>query len=182
MTTKRVSTAKARESRKNEIERHANNIIDDGRYGRVFELECARASSRKCRVSKQGEADVYIKYGKGYVKAECKTNGGRIESLLNGNNTAKFVIYRLDFTQKHKACKSKPAWEEVRHIDPVIIPTELFIEALRKFGAIKSTNGVNPELAIQPSSKKWYEWLKDYPVTYHTDKGYSEIDFEDLTV
>lgn len=182
MATKRVSTTKARESRENEIERHASNTIDDGRYGRVFELECARASSRKCRVSKQGEADVYIKYGKGYVKAECKTNGGRIESLLNGNNTAKFVIYRLDFTQKHKACKSKPAWEEVRHIEPVIIPTELFIKALRKFGAIKSTNGVNPELAIQPSSKKWYEWLKDYPVEYHNDWDYEASDFEGLTV
>ena len=41
-----------------EIARHTANIgHDDGANGRIFELECASANSRKTRVSKQGQAD-----------------------------------------------------------------------------------------------------------------------------
>ena len=163
-----------------EIERHtANRAHDNGAMGRAFELSCARANSRKTRVSKQGEADVYIKFGKGYVKAECKTNGGRIEALY-AKNAPRFVIYQLDFVQKHKASKSKPEWEESRHIDPVIIPTHIFLKVLETLGATKSTNGKNPEKAIQVSSKKWYEWLEQWPVEFHTDWDYTEEDFEGL--
>ena len=163
-----------------EIERHtANRVNDNGAMGRAFELTCARANSRKVRVSKQGEADVYIKFGKGFVKAECKTNGGRIEALY-ANGAPRFVIYQLDFTQKHKAGKSKPAWEENRHVEPVIIPTHIFLGVLENLGAIKSTNGKNPELAIQVSSKKWYEWLEQWPVEFHPDWDYTEEDFEGL--
>lgn len=163
-----------------EIARHtANSEHDCGAMGRVFELQCARPNSRKTRVSKQGQADTFVRYGNGFVKAECKTNGGRIESLY-ASNAPRFVIYRLDFTQKHKASKSRPAWEERRTIDPVIIPTALFLATLERFGAIKNTNGKNPELAIQVSSKKWFEWLEQYPVEFHTDWDYMEEDFEGL--
>ena len=69
-----------------EIQRHFNNADNDnGAMGRVFELECASAGSRKVRVSKQVLADMYIHFGKGNVPAECKTNGGRIESLRKPN-------------------------------------------------------------------------------------------------
>ena len=163
-----------------EIERHtANRTYDNGAMGRAFELSCARANSSKTRVSKQGEADVYIKFGKGYIKAECKTNGGRIEALYT-KNAPRFVIYQLDFTQKLKASKHKPAREEVRHVGPVIIPTHIFLNVLETLGAIKNTNGKNPERAIQVSSKKWFEWLEQWPVEFHTDWDYTEEDFEGL--
>lgn len=163
-----------------EIMRHATNIgHDDGAHGRIFELECASQYSRKTRVSKQGQADVFIKYGKGHVAAECKTNGGRI-SALRKPHAPKFVIYKLDFVQKHKASKSGPAWDEERHIDPVLIPTAVFLAALDRFGATKSTNGSNPEEAIQVSSKKFFEWLLDWPIPYEPGLTYTADDFEGL--
>lgn len=163
-----------------EIERHAQNIgHDSGAAGRIFEIECASAYSRKTRVSKQGEADVYIKFERGTVRAECKTNGGRI-SALRKPNAPRFVIYRLDFVQKHKAGKNTEAYDEERHIDPVLIPTAIFLAALDRFGATKSTNGKNPEEAIQPSSKKFFEWLLDWPIPYDPALRYTADDFEGL--
>lgn len=163
-----------------EIMRHAANIgHDDGAHGRIFELECASQYSRKTRVSKQGQADVFIKYGRGHVAAECKTNGGRIGALRK-SGAPKFVIYKLDFVQKHKASKSGPAWDEERHIDPVLIPTAVFLAALDRFGATKSTNGSNPEEAIQVSSKKFFEWLLDWPIPYEPGLTYTADDFEGL--
>lgn len=174
-----MSTTYARK-RDAEIARHTLNIgHDDGAAGRVFELECASRGSHKTRVSIQGKADVYIHFGKGYVAAECKTNGGRIESLRKPN-APRFVIYRLRFVQKHKATKTAPAWDELREIDPVLIPTEIFLAALDRFGATKSTNGANPEEAIQPSSKKFFEWLLDWPIPYEPGLTYTAEDFEGL--
>ena len=166
--------------RAQEIARHAANIAHDpGAMGRVFELSCASTYSRKTHVSKQGEVDVYIHLGRGHVAAECKTNGGRIASLRKPS-APRFVIYRLDFVQKHKATKTSPAWDEVRHVDPVLIPTEVFLAALDRFGATKSTNGKNPEESIQVSSKKLYEWLLDWPIPYEPGTHYRDEDFEDL--
>jgi len=166
--------------REHEIARHlANTANDMGARGRAFELECASAGSHKTRVSKQGQADVFIHFERGNVRAECKTNGGRI-SALRASNAPRFVIYRLDFVQKHKATKSSPAWDEERHIDPVLIPTAVFLAALDRFGATKSTNGDHPEEAIQVSSKKFFEWLLDWPIPYTPGEHYTADDFEGL--
>lgn len=166
--------------RNSEIARHsANADHDNGAMGRVFELKCASEYSRKTRVSVQGKADVFIKYERGNYAAECKTNGGRIANLRK-RNAPKFVIYQLDFVQKHKASKSRGAWEEIRHVDAVLVPTEIFLAALDRFGATKSTNGKNPEEAIQPSSKKFYEWLLDWPIPYTPGLHYTADDFEGL--
>ena len=163
-----------------EIERHiSNRARDNGALGRAFELSCASAGSRKVRVSKQGQADVYIHFENGNYPAECKINGGRISALRKAN-APKFVIYRLDFVQKHKASKSAPAWDEERHIEPVLIPTAVFLSALDRFGATKSTNGSNPEEAIQVSSKKLFEWLLDWPIPYEPGLHYTADDFEGL--
>lgn len=169
--------------RMSEIERHTKNINhDDGAQGRIFEIECASKNSKKTRVSKQGETDIYIHIGtkNSNIKAECKTNGGRIESLINGTNKAKFIIYRMDYTIKHKASKTKPERIERRFVSPVVIPTEIFINALRRFNALKSTNGKNPEIAIQVSSKKFYEWLLDWPIPFEAETIYTIDDFDGL--
>lgn len=166
--------------RQAEIARHyANRAHDDGAIGRIKELQRAGKNSRKTRVSKQGQVDDYINYNGGHYAAESKINGGRIGALRDAN-APKFVIYSLDFVQKHKACKSRGAWEEIRHVDDVLIPTAVFLAALDRFGATKSTNGRNPEEAIQVSSKKFYEWLLDWPIPYEPGLKYTSDDFEGL--
>ena len=171
-------------ARESETVRILSNDADSGKFGRAFELACARPNSRKARVSAQGRADVHIKYNGRYVPAECKINGGRVDTLLDGTNKARFVVYALDFVQKHKATKTAPAWDEVRHIDPVIIPTDIFVAVLRQFNAIKEVahNGVVDGIAIQPSSKKLFQWLSEWPVEFHNDWDYTSEDFEGLGV
>ena len=184
--------SKYEQMRKEMQEKILANESDSGRFGRVFELECARACSKKTAVSKQGQVDVSVKVmvdGKTkYLPAECKTNGGRVNDLLDGSNKSAFVIYRLNFTQKFKATKTAPAREETRHIPPVIIPTELFVAMLIECNAIKAVNhgGVQDGIAIQPSSKKMYERLSAYvdnygeSVLFDNVKTYEAWDFEGL--
>lgn len=167
------------EIRTAEIERISESV-SDGANGRIFELECASIHSRKVRVSGQNEPDVHIKYERGARPAECKTNGGRIGSLYAKDAPA-FVIYRLDWVQHRKPTKAKPNGFCVSvYVEPKIIPTALFLAKLAEFGAIKSTNGTNPEPAIQVSSKKWHEWLASYPVNYDSARRYTASDFENL--
>ena len=177
---------KALNERNMNMTRHLMNNADDGRFGRAFELTCARLNSHKTCVSKQGQVDVSVKFINGngkvkYVPCEAKTNGGRIDELLNGSK-AKYVIYRLDFVQKHKASKTREAWDEVRTVEPVIIPKALFLAKLKEFNAIKviNRNGEFDGYGIQVSSKKWYEWLADYPVKFDNENAYEEWEFEGL--
>lgn len=177
---------KALNTRNANMARHLMNNADDGRFGRAFELTCARLNSHKTCVSKQGQVDVSVKFidGNGkvkYVPCEAKTNGGRLDELLNGSK-AKYVIYRLDFVQKHKASKTREAWDEVRTVEPVIIPKDLFLAKLKEFNAIKviNRNGGFDGYGIQVSSKKWYEWLADYPVKFDNENAYEEWEFEGL--
>lgn len=177
---------KALNTRNANMARHLMNNADDGRFGRAFELTCARLNSHKTCVSKQGQVDVSVKFvddnGKvKYVPCEAKTNGGRVDELLNGSK-AKYVIYRLEFVQKHKASKTREAWDEVRTVEPVIIPKALFLAKLKEFNAIKviNRNGEFDGYGIQVSSKKWYEWLADYPVKFDNENVYEEWEFEGL--
>lgn len=174
------------------IARLLSNTTDDGRFGRIFEVECARSLSAKTTVSAQGRVDVSIKMEVNgsikYIPAECKTNGGRVDDLLNGSNHAKFVIYRLATTQKHKASKKSEAWVEPRVVPAVIIPTALFLEMLQDCKALKAVahNGVQDGIAIQCSSKKMYERLTAYvdnyggSVVFDRDEVYSIEEFDDL--
>ena len=156
----------AKEIRANAIAYHENNTADCGGRGRAFELMCAREKSRKCRVAEQNEIDVSIKMevnGKiAYVPAESKTNGGRIDELLVKSPRAKFVIYRLEYTQKLKNSV------DVRIVPPVVIPTDLFVNLLRELNAIKAINkhGELDGYGIQVSSKRLYERLTAYVDNY----------------
>ena len=164
------------------------NASDCGRFGRAFEMACARPNSRKARVSAQGRADVSVRFNGRYVPAECKTNGGRVDDLLNGKNKAAFVIYRLQFVQKHKASKSAPAWDEIRSVPAVVVPTDLFLQMLTECNAIKAVahNGTQDGIAIQPSSKRMFERLTAYIdnygdcVLFDRERTYADFDFEDL--
>lgn len=179
MTSKQIRTEKAK--------KYLANINDCGRFGRAFELSCARDKSRKTKVAEQNETDVYIKMlcadGKmRYIPAEAKTNGGRIDELLNGTK-AKYIIYDLHFAQKHKASKKAPAWDEARDLPaPVIIPLDLFISKLQEFNAIKviNRNGEFDGYGIQVSSKKWFDWLMEYPVTFDREATVEWWEFDGL--
>lgn len=155
-----------REKRAEAIAHHENNTKDQGGRGRAFELSCAREKSHKYKIAEQNETDIHIKMevnGKiAYIPAECKTNGGRVDELLNGTTKAKFVIYRLEFTQKLKNSV------DVRIVPPVVIPTDLFLETLQEINAIKAINkkGVFDGYGIQVSSKRLYLRLLDYIDNY----------------
>ena len=180
--------------RNEKTEKILKNAADDGRFGRAFELSCARVYSSKTCVSKQGQKDISVKIeinGKiRYVPAECKTNGGRIDSLLNGENKSPFIIYQLNFTQKHKATKTAPEWDEIRFIPAVIVPTELFLRMITECNALKAINhkGVQDGIGIQASSKKMYERLNAYIdnygdcVLFDRERTYADFDFEGLEI
>lgn len=177
-----------KQERENRIRYHENNIRDCGGRGRAFELSCAREKSHKTAVAEQNQKDVSIKIFDGskirYIEAECKTNGGRIEGFYNGSVKAKFVIYRLEYTQKLKF------ENDVRVIPPVIIPTDLFLNMLEDVKAIKAINR-NGELdgyGIQVSSKKMYNRLSEYIerygelVLFNNEKTFNLNDFENITL
>ena len=161
------------------------NPNNDGYNGIVFEMSCARKKSRKTCVSKQGQVDVSVKVivnGKArYMPAECKTNGGRVNDLLDGSNKSRFVIYKLDFTQKHKATKKADAWNEVRSVPALLIPTELFTAMLIDCNAIKEIRhgGEVDGIGIQPSSKRMFERLTAYAENFPDMVFSPETDYED---
>lgn len=174
-----------KEQRLTAIARELNNAQNPGAMGRAFELSCARAGSRKTCVSKQGKVDVSVKVvvnGKArYMPAECKTNGGRVDDLLSGSNKSAFVIYQLTFVQKHKATKKAEAWEEIRSVPAVIVPTALFLQMLTECNAIKAIahGGVQDGIAIQPSSKRMYERLTAYTENFPDMVFSPEATYED---
>lgn len=174
-----------KETRSANIAYELSNTANCGAYGRAFELMCARDKSRKTCVSKQGQVDVSVKVivnGKArYLPAECKVNGGRVESLLNGSNKSAFVIYELNFVQKHKATKKADAWDEIRFVPALLIPTALFTTMLIECNAIKEIrhNGEVDGIGIQPSSKKMFERLVAYAENFPDMKFSTDFEYED---
>ena len=185
MTINERNIAKYSAIRKTAIANELSNTTNCGAYGRAFEIACARPASHKTAVAKQGKADVSVRVvvnGKvRYLPAECKTNGGRVETLLNGTNKSRFVIYELNFIQKHKATKKAEAWEEIRSVPALLIPTELFTAMLIDCNAIKEIrhNGEVDGIGIQPSSKRMYERLTAYAENFPDMEFSPEADYED---
>lgn len=185
MTINERNIEKHTTARNAQIDRYMANTDDCGREGRKHELLCARPASRKTSVSKQGQIDVSVKViinGKArYVPAECKVNGGRVNDLLDGSNKSKFVIYKLEFTQKHKATKKAEAWEEIRIVPSLLIPTQLFTAMLIECNAIKEVRhgGIVDGIAIQPSSKRMFERLTAYAENYPDMVFSNTFDYED---
>lgn len=131
------------------------------------------------KVAGPNEKDTTIRFeinGKiRYLPGEVKTNGGRVNTLLDGTNKVPYVIYAMHL------CNSTTGGK-LREIPQVIIPTPLFCAKLIEFGALKQVrhNGVVDGIAIQPSNKAWFEWLLDYPMVYDKTLTWHEDDFEGL--
>ena len=185
MTINERNIAKNTTARNAKKAQYLANENDCGRFGRVHELNCARPASRKTSVSKQGQVDVSVKIiinGKArYVPAECKVNGGRVNDLLDGSNKSRFVIYKLDFVQKHKASKKAEAWDEIRSTPALLIPTALFTAMLIDCNAVKEVKhgGIVVVIAIQPSSKRMFERLVAYAENYPDMVFSTATDYED---
>lgn len=150
---------------------------NDSTLGRVTELASATDRTRKARVAKQGANDTHIKMevnGKiKYVPCEVKTNGGRVENLYM-KNAPKYVIYSMNV--QNSLVKTP------RVLAPIVIKTDLFLSVLEQCNAIKNTNGVNPERAIQATSKKLFARLSEYPIPYEPNTIYTADDFDDIEI
>lgn len=148
---------------------------NDSTLGRVTELASATDRTRKTRVAKQGATDTRIKMNVNgkvhYIACEVKTNGGRIESLY-AKNAPKYVIYSMNV--QNSIVKTP------RVLAPIVIETKLFLKVLAECNAIKCTNGVNPERAIQATSKKLFARLSDYPIPYDANTIYTPNDFDGI--
>ena len=174
----------AQRARKTLCKKYLQNLKDDGRFGRIDELISVKPTSRKTRVSKQGKTDIPIRFYNGIKvvnkAAERKTNGGRIEDLIQalekGND--KFIAYKLDYTVKH-TLKDGTIKEEIRKADILALFSQ-FYNMLEEVGAIKWTNGNNNERAIQVSSKKMFDRLLDWVIPFDVNSVYSMDDFEGL--
>lgn len=158
-----------------------DNDSDDGRFGRVFELFNATPNSRKTRVSTAKETDNFIRWaGKNKTvnrPAESKTNGGRIGEMIKRLESGKdtILIYSMD------VCNSSTSGVR-REIAPIICLFSVFYKCLLDCNAVKRTNGKHDEPAIQVSSKKLFERLSVYSLSYNPNKVYCQEDFEGLTM
>lgn len=161
---------KVEKLRKANAIRHFENADNDsGAYGRIREILSKSAHSKQVNFAKQGKADCFVWVdGKRYA-AECKTNGGRIGSLY-GKNAPQFVVYSMDI------CNAGTS-NIRREIKQVVMKTTMFIAIVEGCGAVKNTNGKQPEPAIQVTSKKLFEALERYTLRYDPNRRYSEMDF-----
>ena len=162
---------KAEKARKDNALRHFDNIDhDNGAVGRIREILAKSAYSKATNFAKQGKADCFVWMDGKRYNAEYKTNGGRIGALY-GAKAPKFVVYEMD------VCNSGTS-NQRRVVEPVVMRTELFLELLAECNAIKSTNGTNPEPAIQVTSKTLYIRLSEYTLHYNPNHRYTAEDFE----
>jgi hypothetical protein len=185
---KKAMSSKYEEIRKEEENRILSNVRDYcGRNGRASELRHANTKSRKVKVASQNAIDDYIKVNMNgkirYIGAENKINGGRLDQIFT-DSRIKYVIYEmidLPIPQSKKA-KAENRPTEYRNVPAVVIPKNLFLAKLKEFNAIKviNRNGQFDGYGIQATSKKWYEWLLDYPVLWEKDYTYEIWEFEGL--
>ena len=163
------------EKRKNILFYYDRVTINCGAYGCIMEI--MQGGKRKTSVAKQNTNDMYFYYNGKRIKAECKTSGGRIGSLLDGSNKSKFVVYSLDVCNANTSGKN-------RHIDPVIMPVDMFINLLVECNAIKAINknGIFDEWGIQCSSKELYLRLAEYPIMFTPESHYTDDDFEGIEI
>ena len=159
-----------RERKANALRHFANLEHDCGAYGRIKEILNGKSTySHQVNFAKQGKADAFVKIDGKRYKAEYKTNGGRIGSLLS-KNAPLYVVYEMDI------CNAGTSHIR-RVVEPKVIKTEIFIAILQKCNAIKDTNGKNSEPAIQVTSKKLFEAMTKYTLVYDANHDYTEGDF-----
>lgn len=164
---------------------NAKKLLADlnfGTFGKLEELFSCSEKSRKTSVSKQGQTDTFIKWmsgnGKHSSKAvERKTNGGRVQDCINKLASGKdsLIVYSMDI------CNASTSGQR-RIVEPIVMRFSAFYSLLVSCNALKNTNGANPQLAIQASSKLLYKRLLEYPIPYDANATYSDNDFNDIEI
>lgn len=156
---------------------------DSGLYGKVDELlnhDCFSTCYRP-RSNKYHDIDPWIDGER--VKAENKTNGGRIEKLFRMRDKHnRFIVYTIDFITPTRTKKDgSKAGGEYRHICK-IMRVDTFIALLESVNAIKvikhSGYDINDaERAVQHDSKKLYLALKNGNYTdFNPNTNYNSAD------
>lgn len=157
--------------------------VDSGAGGRAQELRNATPASKKTDVSTRDKADNYVSIydtdGKAHrYEAESKINGGRLDHIIEladamrkGKRVA-YVLYTLDVCNKNTGYS-------LRHADTIIVPANVFMDAVERVGAVK-TNRHNGEVrgySLQHTLKAWYDWCVEYPVKYQPAERYEAWEF-----
>lgn len=152
---KTYTNTDTRAERVENMERYASNESDCGGNGKAFEIACASVFSARTTYAKQGQTDRTMQYNGARVSVEVKSNGGRIDNILQSD----FVLYGFDI------CNSTTKGKR-RACDIIFCPSAVFLDALEKCGAVKDIYHAHKVdgRAIQPSKKAFYEWLTNYPV------------------
>ncbi len=157
--------AKAQALVDNDLERaHQGMPTDDGLAGKVAELLSHDSDSTIMRVQKQGAVDLYLIIDGKRVKAEYKTNGGRIENLYNIRRPeATYIVYDLDFKPADRKRKDGSIVVSEPRRACKVMTVASFLNIVEECKAVKiaSHAGKNDaERAVQCSSKKLYEALE----------------------
>lgn len=160
------------------------NEKDSGRYGKAFEVLFVGKKSHKTKCSAQGKVDNYFYLDGKRYPVEYKINGGRIEGLYDHDKPEKaYIVYALDYTVPLRDSKKGIRGGEHRVIKPIIMTVKDFltvIDTLHAFKFPEHKNKGDKEKAVSASSKKLYDCLLNYPVTFDPDYHYTSADFEDL--
>lgn len=149
--------------------------IDSGAGGKINELEETREGSEKYRVSKAGQVDNYCSIDGKAQAVEFKENSARIGSILRALASGKdgFVVY-------HYAVCNSNTKNELWELPKKIFTYSAFVALLESVGAIRINQGhanknfVDCEPAIQASTKKFYNAVKNSPaLVYDKNKKYT---------
>ena len=156
---------------------------DSGLYGKVDELlnHDSFSTCFKPRSNKYHDIDPWINGER--VKAENKTNGGRIEKLYRMKDKHnRFIVYTIDYIVPIRFKKDgTPSGGEYRHVSK-IMRVDTFLNLIESVNAIKviqhSGYDVNDaERAVQGDSKKLYKALKNGGYTdFNPNKNYSDYE------
>ena len=140
---------------------------DCGLYGKVDELlnHDSFSTCYKPRSTKYHDIDPWINGER--VKAENKTNGGRIEKLYRMKDKHnRFIVYTIDYIVPIRLKKDgSTSGGEYRHVSK-IMRVDTFLNLIESVNAIKviKHNGYDindAERAVQGDSKKLYKALKN---------------------
>lgn len=137
---------------------------NSGAFGNAHEKLTRRHASHKTTVAKWGKADITVMIDGKLTNAEAKTNGGRIDGI-----NMEYTVYTLCVHNSQADID----------IQPKVMRTETFINALYDMGAVKQVRhgGVVDGIAIQPLSRKLWAWL-DEQLDYDASWEYFSEDFE----
>ncbi len=154
--------------------------IDDGLFGKVFELSTHDSDSTIVTVRSQGKCDGYALINSKRRKLEAKTNGGRVGNLYKMSKRtrrAQYMLYCICYEvpqgKPRKDGTCKPAeWRTAT----VLSTVEFFISLLEQTNATKviGHNESDREVAIQGDSKKLYKAIKENCIEFDRNHWYND--------